>query len=186
LADTKKKIIAILNQEKKKVDPKAAAEWISDKIERKEINPVPKRTASLSTPTKTRMEKTERLPSLIGSSTEKLKEELKYLIEIFEEMEKERQNSGLIPLNDENEENEVEVPCTNIPYDPELYDLNNKLCKLRIRAEDRLGRIIELAREDPRIRKKLEEAIERFQKARIEANEKVGRMGAMKAQRRLQ
>jgi hypothetical protein len=55
LADTKKKIIAILNQEKKKVDPKAAAEWISDKIEKKEINPVPKRTASLSTPTKTRM-----------------------------------------------------------------------------------------------------------------------------------
>ena len=35
LADTKKKIIAILNQEKKKVDPKAAAEWIHDKIVRK-------------------------------------------------------------------------------------------------------------------------------------------------------
>ena len=32
LADTKKKIMAILNQEKKKVDPKAAAEWIQDKI----------------------------------------------------------------------------------------------------------------------------------------------------------
>ena len=32
LADTKKKIMAILNQEKKKVDAKAAAEWISDKI----------------------------------------------------------------------------------------------------------------------------------------------------------
>ena len=49
-----------------------------------------------------------------------------------------------------------------------------------------MGRIIELAREDVRIRKKLEEAIERFQKARIEANEKVGRIGAMKAQKRLQ
>ena len=35
LSDTKKKIIAILNQEKKKVDPKAAAEWIHDKITRK-------------------------------------------------------------------------------------------------------------------------------------------------------
>lgn len=35
LADTKKKIMAILNQEKKKVDPKSAAEWIQDKIERK-------------------------------------------------------------------------------------------------------------------------------------------------------
>ena len=77
------------------------------------------------------------------------------------------------------------MPYTNIPYDPELYDLNNRLCKLRIRAEDRLSRIIELAREDPRIRKKLEEAIERFQRARIEANEKIGRMGAMRAQKRL-
>jgi|688.fasta_scaffold67762_6 hypothetical protein len=32
LADTKKKIIAILNQEKKKVDPKSTAEWIHEKI----------------------------------------------------------------------------------------------------------------------------------------------------------
>ena len=78
------------------------------------------------------------------------------------------------------------MPFTHIPYDPELYDLNTKLSKLRIKAEDRLARIIELAREDVRIRKKLEEAIERFQKARIEANEKIGRMGAMKAQKRLQ
>lgn len=74
----------------------------------------------------------------------------------------------------------------HIPYDPELYDLNNKLTKLRIKAEDRLTRIIELAREDVRIRTKLEEAIERFQKARIEVNEKIGRMGAMKAHKRLQ
>ena len=82
-------------------------------------------------------------------------------------MERERQQSGLIPINDENDENEVEVPFVHIPYDPELADLNNKLTKLRIKAEDRLARIIELAREDGRIRKKLEEAIERFQKARI-------------------
>ena len=121
----------------------------------------------------------------MGTSTHKLQDELKYLIEIFEEMESERQNSGLVPLNDENEDNEVEIPHTNIPYDPELYDLNNKLSKLRLRAEDRLGRIIELARDDPRIRRKLEDAIERFQKARVEANEKVGRIGAMKAQQRL-
>lgn len=32
LADTKKKIFAVLNQEKKKVDPKAVAEWIYEKI----------------------------------------------------------------------------------------------------------------------------------------------------------
>jgi len=38
LADTKKKIMAVLNQEKKKVDPKAVAEWIDDKITRREIN----------------------------------------------------------------------------------------------------------------------------------------------------
>jgi hypothetical protein len=35
LADTKKKIIAILDQEKKKVDTKAAAEWLHEKIEKK-------------------------------------------------------------------------------------------------------------------------------------------------------
>lgn len=191
LADTKKKIIAILNQEKKKVDPKAVAEWIHDKIALREINilppkPRPQRAASVDTRQRAVGKQAERLPSLIGSSTEKLQEELKFLIEIFEEMEKERQSSGLVPINDEGEENEVEVPQLNIPYDPELYNLNNKLCKLRIRAEDRLGRIIELAREDSRIRRKLEEAIERFQKARIEANEKIGRVGAMKAQKRLQ
>jgi hypothetical protein len=55
----------------------------------------------------------------------------------------------------------------NIPYDPELYDLNKNLAKLRIKAEDRLARIIELARDEPKIRNKLEEAIEKFQKARI-------------------
>jgi hypothetical protein len=61
----------------------------------------------------------------------------------------------------------VELPQTNIPYDPQLSELNNKLCKLRIKAEDRLSRIIELARDDERIRKKLEDAIEKFQRARI-------------------
>ena len=30
--------MAVLNQEKKKVDPKAVAEWIDDKITRREIN----------------------------------------------------------------------------------------------------------------------------------------------------
>lgn len=51
LADTKKKIIAILNQEKKKVDPKSAAEWIQEKIERREIvfaNNRQQRAASVS------------------------------------------------------------------------------------------------------------------------------------------
>ena len=37
LADTKKKLIAILNQEKKKVDLTAAAEWLHEKITAKEI-----------------------------------------------------------------------------------------------------------------------------------------------------
>ncbi len=45
--------------------------------------------------------------------------------------------------------------------------LNNSLSKLRIKAEDRLVRIIELAKSDKRIRIKLEEAIEKFQKQRI-------------------
>ena len=43
LADTKKKIMAVLNQEKKKVDPKAVAEGIDDKITRREINIFPKK-----------------------------------------------------------------------------------------------------------------------------------------------
>ena len=58
-------------------------------------------------------------------------------------MEKLRQNSGLIPINfDQDESNLVEVPFIHIPYDPELYDLNQNLTKLRIKAEIQLKRII--------------------------------------------
>ena len=188
LADTKKKIIAILDQQKKRVDAKAAAEWIHEKLESREISLVPRRirrAVTTQSPIK-QPRKGERLPSLAGSSTHKLQDELQFLIDIFEEMEKERQNSGLIPVSEAAEDSEVELPQTSIPYDPQLADLNNRLCRLRLRAEDRLGRIIELARDDGRVRRKLEEAIERFQKARIEANEKVGRVGAMKAQKRIQ
>lgn len=187
LADTKKKIIAILEQQKKRVDTRAAAEWIHDKLQNREISLAPRRVrraVTTQSPIKKPL-KGERLPSLVGSSSQKLQEELKFLIGIFEEMEKERQNSGLIPVS-EAEDSDVELPQTNLPYDPQLADLNNKLSRLRITAEDRLGRIIELARDDGRVRRKLEAAIERFQKARIEANEKVGRVGAMKAQKRVQ
>jgi hypothetical protein len=72
LADTKKKILAILNQEKKKVDPKAAAEWLYEKIELKEINILPKRThkvMSVETKEKKVVKQVEKLPCLIGSST---------------------------------------------------------------------------------------------------------------------
>lgn len=103
LADTKKKIIAILDQEKKKVDTKAAAEWIHEKIERREINLVPmqiQRVVSTQSPIKKPLKGGDKLPSLIGSTTNKLQDELKFLIDIFEEMEKERQNSGLIPVSD--------------------------------------------------------------------------------------
>lgn len=82
-------------------------------------------------------------------------------------MEKERQNSGLIPINLESDDQELDLSAANIPYDPELYELNKNLAKLRIKAEDRLARIIELARDEPRIRAKLEEAIEKFQRVRI-------------------
>lgn len=44
---------------------------------------------------------------------------------------------------------------------------------------------MELAKHDKKLQAKLEESIEKFQKMRIEANEKVGRSGAMKAQKRL-
>lgn len=76
LADTKKKIMAILNQEKKKVDPKAVAEWIHDKINLREINILPKkqpqgRAASVDTRQRllSKQQPNEKLPSLIGSST---------------------------------------------------------------------------------------------------------------------
>jgi hypothetical protein len=72
LADTKKKIMAILSQEKKKVDPKAVAEWIHDKIQLREINIMPSRAnraASVDTREKRIPKQAERLPSLIGSST---------------------------------------------------------------------------------------------------------------------
>jgi len=42
----------------------------------------------------------------------------------------------------ENENEDLQIPSSNIPYDPELYVLNNNLSKLRIKAEDRLARII--------------------------------------------
>lgn len=72
LADTKKKIIAILNQEKKKVDPKSAAEWIQEKIDRKEIvfpNNKQHRAASVSNQAKRPEKKLDKLPSLIGNSS---------------------------------------------------------------------------------------------------------------------
>lgn len=63
--------------------------------------------------------------------------------------------------------------------------MNKNLARLRVKAEDRLGKIMELAKHDKKLQAKLEESIEKFQKMRIEANEKVGRSGAMKAQKRL-
>ena len=72
LADTKKKILAVLNQEKKKVDPKAVAEWIYEKISLKEINILPRKTQramSVESKEKKIPRQTERLPSLIGNST---------------------------------------------------------------------------------------------------------------------
>jgi hypothetical protein len=55
----------------------------------------------------------------------------------------------------ENEDDELQIPSSSLPYDPELYVLNNNLSKLRIKAEDRLARIIELAKSDKKIRMKL-------------------------------
>jgi hypothetical protein len=42
-----------------------------------------------------------------------------------------------------------------------------------------------MSAENPEIRKKIEFGIEKFQKNRIEKNEKIGRTGAINAQRRL-
>ena len=48
-----------------------------------------------------------------------------------------------------------------------------------------LKEIIELAHYDTKIRNKLEEGIKKFQMNRIEANERMGRAGAINAQKRL-
>ena len=49
----------------------------------------------------------------------------------------------MVQINfDQDESNLVEVPFIHIPYDPELYDLNQNLTKLRIKAEIQLKRII--------------------------------------------
>lgn len=62
-------------------------------------------------------------------------------------MEKLRQNSGLIPMKmEEDEDDLVDLPFMHIPYDPELYDLNINIAKLRIRAEQQLKRIIDLSK----------------------------------------
>lgn len=79
----------------------------------------------------------------------------------------------------------VDLPFMHIPYDPELHDLNVNIAKLRIKAEQQLKRIIEISREDPNVRKQLESGIQKFQRSRIEKNEKIGRTGAINAQRRL-
>ena len=60
LAETKKKIMAILNQEKKKVDPKAVAQWIHEKIEKREINIQFRKRVMSVNPENNRSEKGER------------------------------------------------------------------------------------------------------------------------------
>ncbi len=70
-------------------------------------------------------------------------------------MDKIRQNSGLIPLEPDNTHNDIVIPSTYIPYDPELYEMNQKITNLKIEAEARISRILVYARKDPSIRRKL-------------------------------
>lgn len=134
-----------MNNEKRKIDIKAVAKWINENIKKAAIKF--RRMRATSHAEKKGEDKSKnkidlKLPPIRGTSSEKLTEELKFLIEIFEEMEKERQNSGLIPINLESDDQELDLTATNIPYDPELYELNKNLAKLRFKAEDRLARII--------------------------------------------
>lgn len=92
-SETKKKLIALINQEKKKVDMKAAAHWICENIRRNQIKFGMSKTTRVSS-VKEKMNKSAikttegKLPPVRGTVNEKLQEELKFLIEIFEEMEK--------------------------------------------------------------------------------------------------
>ncbi len=47
----------------------------------------------------------------------------------------------------------------NIPYDPDLYDLNSEISKLRNKAELEIKRFIEKTKENPKMAKALDEGV---------------------------
>lgn len=137
-SEAKQRLSALINNEKRKVDIKSVAKWLQENIKNGNIKFNRMRaTSNIETKMVTKKTKEnahEKLPPIRGTSSEKLTEELKLLIQIFEEMERERQNSGLIPINMDSDDQELDLAATNIPYDPELYELNKNLAKLRFKA----------------------------------------------------
>lgn len=195
---SKAKLFNIINDERKKVSVESVREWIINNIGKVKI----RHNATMASKQKDEAEKSiekEREKQKIRSFSEtktqpklplikprsKLEEKLEPLIEIFDTMKKLRQENGLIPYTFDEDQDALDTDFNHIPYDPNMSELHAEIGELKLQAESHLKGIIELAREDPKIRSKLEEGVEKFQKLRIEANEKAGRAGAINAQKRL-
>lgn len=121
----------------------------------------------------------------------KIENELNELLSIFDKMDNVRQENGLAPVDMRSEDSDKEMEVGEnekirmIPYDPDLHDMNQQLSHLKNQAEAKIKVFIEKAIENQRVRKKLETGIKQFQSERIQANEKVGRLGAIHARQRL-
>jgi hypothetical protein len=94
-------VTEVVNQERKRVDERRLVEWIM-----RNMTGLRLRARSLVAKERSRQERVGfrenrprlTLPKIKRSGSSKLKNELEPLIEIFDEMEKLRRNSGLIPM----------------------------------------------------------------------------------------
>ena len=53
------------------------------------------------------------------------------------------------------DESEGECDDTNIPYSSELHTMNKNINNLKLRAKEKIQKIIEIAKDDKKIHKKL-------------------------------
>lgn len=80
------------------------------------------------------------------------------------------------------DEQEEEEQLRSVKYDPEMSHLNKELSELRYRAEKYLKQFISEASQNRGFMQKLEDGIAKFQKERIQLNDRIGKVGAMRAQ----
>ncbi|KAL4507002.1 hypothetical protein ABPG72_001423 [Tetrahymena utriculariae] len=132
-----------------------------------------------------------------------MQDQVNNLVNIFEKIDSLRKDKGLMPLDlsdsssDEDDYNMTEEEkaqknkmkkkqlIRNIPYDPDMHDLNQEISHLRNEAQNEIKSFIEKCKHNPQMRFRLEKSINKFQKDRIEANERIGKIGAVNAQKRI-
>lgn len=102
--------MSLVNQERKKASLELMVDWLHNNMEHirtRNRQPQPPRTShrnrSLNPEEKLnqtvgQQRPTTRLPKISPKSNDKLKQELQPLIELFDEMEKLRHDSGLVPM----------------------------------------------------------------------------------------